>query len=193
MNKKITLLATALAFVLSSGAANAAFTGDYAVGNWTFFSSDSGGAVDISGAPSSIILTSSNTGDTSPLHSSDADFTIGAVSESWVSFDGHYLTSDEDGPFDDPAGFLLNGVFIQLTDSTDPLEVDQTGHFNFHVNAGDIFGFRAHSDDSSAGSASSTIDNFNVTAVPEPETYALFMAGLGLMGFIARRRKNGQA
>ena len=30
-------------------------------------------------------------------------------------------------------------------------------------------------------------------AVPEPETYALFMAGLGLMGFIARRRKNGQA
>ena len=29
--------------------------------------------------------------------------------------------------------------------------------------------------------------------VPEPETYALFMAGLGLMGFIARRRKNGQA
>ncbi len=29
--------------------------------------------------------------------------------------------------------------------------------------------------------------------VPEPETYAMFMAGLGLMGFIARRRKNGQA
>jgi hypothetical protein len=30
-------------------------------------------------------------------------------------------------------------------------------------------------------------------AVPEPETYAMFMAGLGLMGFIARRRKNVQA
>ena len=30
-------------------------------------------------------------------------------------------------------------------------------------------------------------------AVPEPETYAMFMAGLGLMGFIARRRKNGQS
>ena len=29
-------------------------------------------------------------------------------------------------------------------------------------------------------------------AVPEPETYAMFMTGLGLMGFIARRRKNGQ-
>jgi probable HAF family extracellular repeat protein len=33
---------------------------------------------------------------------------------------------------------------------------------------------------------------FLLTPVPEPETYALFMAGLGLMGFIARRRKNSQ-
>ena len=36
-----------------------------------------------------------------------------------------------------------------------------------------------------------TIDN--PPPIPEPETYALFMVGLGLMGFIARRRKNGQA
>jgi hypothetical protein len=35
--------------------------------------------------------------------------------------------------------------------------------------------------------------NLNVTHLPEPETYAMFMAGLGLMGFIARRRKNGQS
>ena len=34
---------------------------------------------------------------------------------------------------------------------------------------------------------------FLLTPIPEPETYALFMAGLGLMGFVARRRKNGQA
>lgn len=32
-----------------------------------------------------------------------------------------------------------------------------------------------------------------VTPVPEPETYAMMLGGLGLVGFIARRRKNKQA
>lgn len=33
--------------------------------------------------------------------------------------------------------------------------------------------------------------DFNVAAVPEPEQYALFLAGLGVIGAIARRRKQG--
>jgi hypothetical protein len=35
------------------------------------------------------------------------------------------------------------------------------------------------------------LDNVTVTAVPEPTTYAMLLAGLGLMGAVARRRRNG--
>lgn len=38
-----------------------------------------------------------------------------------------------------------------------------------------------------------TVGALAVAAVPEPETYAMLIAGLGLMGAVARRRKNKQA
>jgi len=34
-------------------------------------------------------------------------------------------------------------------------------------------------------------DQLYITPVPEPETYAMLLAGLGLMGFVARRRRKG--
>ena len=34
------------------------------------------------------------------------------------------------------------------------------------------------------------VTNFNVSPVPEPETYALILAGLGATWFITRRRRN---
>lgn len=34
---------------------------------------------------------------------------------------------------------------------------------------------------------------FTVTSVPEPESYAMMLAGLGLLGFMARRRKHKEA
>jgi hypothetical protein len=34
------------------------------------------------------------------------------------------------------------------------------------------------------------IDRYTVAAVPEPQTYALMLAGLGLVGAMAMRRRN---
>jgi hypothetical protein len=40
-------------------------------------------------------------------------------------------------------------------------------------------------------SAQTTIQfGFSITAVPEPETYAMLLAGLGVVGVVARRRRN---
>lgn len=38
-----------------------------------------------------------------------------------------------------------------------------------------------------------TVAGVPVGAIPEPETYAMLLAGLGLMGFLARRRKQKEA
>jgi len=37
------------------------------------------------------------------------------------------------------------------------------------------------------------VARFSTTPIPEPETYAMMLAGLGLMGFVARRRKQRAA
>lgn len=41
----------------------------------------------------------------------------------------------------------------------------------------------------SVGTFNGTLSGLTVSAVPEPETYALMMAGLGVVGFMAKRRK----
>jgi hypothetical protein len=44
---------------------------------------------------------------------------------------------------------------------------------------------------SAGGNCTNQSDYFvtNVTAVPEPGTYAMLLAGLGALGFMAKRRK----
>ena len=47
------------------------------------------------------------------------------------------------------------------------------------------YGFTATYSESTTGS----LTTFTVSAVPEPETYAMMAIGLGMMGWIARRRR----
>jgi len=54
---------------------------------------------------------------------------------------------------------------------------DGNAAFSFHNAGGDNVG--------------ALLDNVVVTSVPEPATYAMLLGGLGLLGAVARRRRNG--
>jgi hypothetical protein len=55
---------------------------------------------------------------------------------------------------------------------------------------GDRVGLSASASNATGGFETFSVGNSpTVAAVPEPETYALILGGLGFVGFIARRRK----
>ncbi len=180
-------LSLALVAGLSLGAAapaSASFIGYYGVSNWTT-TLNNGGTVNTSGAPGQIAVTSGNSfGDNFGGPAGDTDFTIAAQAAGLVSFNWSFTTNDLDASFD-PFGYLLNGVFTQLTNNA---LSGQSGIASFAVTSGDIFGFRAHTEDNGWGAGTGTVSNFNAPAssVPEPGTLALLVLGGALA---ARRRK----
>lgn len=167
--------------LLMVGSAQAAFVNAYDVANWT--KTTNGGAISTSGAPNSVVFTSSNDG--SNLNKNQ-DLTIAATGSGIVSFTWNYVTSDSDGSTYDPFGWLLNGIFTQLT--VDGSKKNQSGTVSFNVLAGNVFGFRANSLDSIFGAATTTVSNFNApNAVPVPA--AIWLMGVPLMGMMGLKRK----
>jgi hypothetical protein len=172
------------ATVIGANPAQAAgFSGSYAPSNWTFTNSNADGFVDTSNAPESITLTG---GDNRSGRFGQTAYTTAAVN-SLVSFNWNYSTVD--GPFWDPFGFLLNGIFTQLTNPNG--SNSQSGTYSTLVKAGDIFGFAVNTRDNIVGPASVTISNFEATQVPEPAS-VLGLLAFGALGAGAKLKRNKQ-
>jgi hypothetical protein len=78
---------------------------------------------------------------------------------------------------------------LQGTVGQQPLSMISSGKFSFGSLESTASGNIALTLTGTAKSGAVYTGEMTVTAVPEPETYALLLAGLGAVGFVARRRK----
>lgn len=80
-------------------------------------------------------------------------------------------------------GVTISNGLMSFTDinATDGFSFAGLGAGNYTFN---VFGFVP-------GSAKTIAGSIMATPVPEVETYAMMLAGLGALGFLARRRKKG--
>jgi hypothetical protein len=169
------------------------FAGAYDPGNWALVSDSAlgDGSVNLATAPTSIVLTGSNSGDlTGYFAGVNTDYTATAVATGPVSFDWSFFSHRVHSP--DGFGFLLNGLFTQLADQSSL----GSGFSQFNVLAGDVFGFRAFTLDNSVGPGVATISNFSApVAGPAPAPGPLPLLGVGVAFGCCRRlrRRTGMA
>ncbi len=98
-----------------------------------------------------------------------------AVHPSFLAFGTHKTTTT-----------LLNETVTGTNSTSGNQWVLETYSFKALSNGKALLTFSAPGCGDTYGGA---LDGVSITAVPEPETYALFLAGLGLMGAVARRNR----
>ena len=157
-------------------------------------------ATAVNASASTYSLTNSNGGDgyitgyypTFTLYGADnsarqnfTDYSTVFTTAQSFKFSWTYTTNDCCGSVWDPAGYKVNGVIHQLSPADSDVGYSGSGVTMVTLAAGDTFGWYVYSQDSSLGRG---LLEVSVTAVPEPETYAMLLAGLGVLGYAPRRR-----
>ena len=113
-----------------------------------------------------------------------------------LTFNWTYTTNDCCGAHWDPAGYVINDVFTQLSADVQGDVVGEgnaSGVVTLNVLAGQDFGFFVNSIDALEGRADIAVTGITA-AVPEPSTWAMIILGFAGVGFVAyRRKRNGSA
>ena len=120
-------------------------------------------------------------------------YTATASTNKTVTVNWTYTTNDCCGSVWDPAGYVVNGVYTQLsTDSAINGQVDSSGSFIVSLLAGDVYGMYVFSPDSVGGRGDISVTASEGTT-PIPAALPLFASGMGGLGFLTWRRKKKPA
>jgi hypothetical protein len=182
----IVLIKTSLATLLSTAALVAATPANAASYSFNFMSSDN-------------IYQASGIITTADVLNSVSGYDILGISGSVSGAGGGSIDSLVGNPnpshltTDYSVGFIYDNVLFPS--SSQKLDIGgvlfKTGGtiWNLWGNSSKDYELYSYGSTNGLGIKVDTHGSFSTSPVPEPETYAMLMAGLGLMGFVARRRK----
>ncbi len=186
MGKKLALLAAAL---LSAGAVSAqSFSDTFDVPsllpNWSF--SGLTGVFNTPANPDDYLFVSTQVPVINPTARAQFTFNaVGAVPFYLVEFSytGAGNVRFQAGALDETKTFGPNGVL-----TTNPGPNPGSGFFSWYFGS-PILDTTPVTITLTGNGLGANVDNWSVAAVPEPSTYALMLAGLGVVGLMARRRQ----
>lgn len=169
----------------STSALQTASLGGLLYTNSTFNVADAGGFAAIGG-----VVATPNVDNLGSFSLSGAAFTYtGNAFDLRVTFTAPPGTAPGSGVFTSVLSGMVTaidngGVFVDFNNT--PQHFTFTGGGSFDLSVNDV--------SMTAGNTVAVTGQItSVTSVPEPETYAMMLAGLGVMGFVSRKRKNKTA
>jgi len=173
---KSMLAATLMAFGLAIGLAGSCNADTFTLNN------DNGGDGYVVAIPGGFDLFGADNG----FGNNYTTYTATAATSETLTYNWTYTTNDCCGAGWDPGGYVINGVYTALSPYVfGPQGTgDSSGVVTLTVLAGQNYGFYVYSPDSCCGRG-----DIAVNATPLPAALPMFAAGLGLVGWLARRRK----